>query len=247
MPSYSASVRPSSRCGAAANVRPRRGPCERLEQPPAVGGPGERVHRVLGVRHQAHHVAGLVADAGHVVHRPVRVVAGRVAQHDLLVRQRAGRRVVAPGRVLHRDREQVALAARAREGRVRVLDRHLDLAAHEAQRVVRQQRAREQPGLAEHLEAVADAEHRPAVARELDHRLHQRREASDGAHAQVVAVGEAAGHDHGVDAAEVAVAVPEQVGVGEAAAGHEGVDLVAGAREADHAELHAASSSSITS
>ncbi len=90
--------------------------------------------------------------------------------------------------------------ARAREGRVGGLDHDLDLAADEAQRVVRQQRAGQQAGLAQHLEAVADAEHRPAVAGELDHRLHHRREARDRADAQVVAVREAAGHDHGVDA-----------------------------------------------
>ena len=103
--------------------------------------------------------------------------------------------------------------ARARERRVRVLDDHLDLAADEAKRVVRQQRAGQEAGLAQHLEAVADAEHGTAVAGELDHRLHQRREARDRAHAQVVAVREAAGDDHGVDAAQIAIAVPEQVGV----------------------------------
>jgi hypothetical protein len=101
--------------------------------------------------------------------------------------------------VLHRDRERVALLARARERRARVLDDHLDLAADEPERVVRQERAGQETRLAQHLEAVADAEHGTAVARELDHRLHQRREARDRPHAQVVAVGEAAGHDHGVD------------------------------------------------
>ena len=42
----------------------------------------------------------------------------------------------------------------------------VDLAADEAQADVRQQRAGQQPRLAQDLEAVADAEHGPAVARE---------------------------------------------------------------------------------
>ena len=64
MPSYSASVRPSSRCAADVLTRGdqlvhvRR---ERREQRAAVGGPGERVHGVLGVGHQPHHVPGALA------------------------------------------------------------------------------------------------------------------------------------------------------------------------------------------
>ena len=85
--------------------------------------------------------------------------------------------------------------ARARERRVGVDDLEVDLAADEAQRGVGQQRARQQARLAQDLEAVADAEHRAAVAGELDDRLHDRREARDRAGAQVVAVGEAAGDD----------------------------------------------------
>ena len=82
--------------------------------------------------------------------------------------------------------------------------------------VVDQQRARQQSRLAEDLEAVADAEHEPALVGELDHRLHHRREAGDRAGAQIVAVGEAAGDDDGVDALQVAVAVPEQLGLADA-------------------------------
>ena len=59
--------------------------------------------------------------------------------------------------------------------------------------------------------------------------------------AQVVAVGEAAGDDDRVDALEVVVAVPEQLGLADPLAGLQRVDLVAGAGELDDAELHAAS------
>ena len=57
-------------------------------------------------------------------------------------------------------------------------------------------------------------------------------------HAQVVAVGEAAGDDHGVDAAQVGVGVPQQLGVADAAGGEQRVDVVARAREPDDPELH---------
>ena len=86
----------------------------------------------------------------------------------------------------------------------------------------------------------------PPGARELGDRLHGGREARDRARAQVVAVGEAAGHHHGVHAVEVAVAVPDQLGVAEAPAGEQGVDLVAAPGEAHDAEPHPATSSSTT-
>jgi hypothetical protein len=80
----------------------------------------------------------------------------------------------------------------------------------------------------------------------LGHRLHHGREARDRAGAQVVAVREAAGHNDDVGAAQVAVVVPEQLGVAEPPAGEQRVDLVAGAWETQDAELHACSRISIS-
>ena len=68
--------------------------------------------------------------------------------------------------------------------------------------------------------------------------LHHRREAGDGAGAQVVAVGEAAGDDDRVDALEVAVAVPELDRVARERAREPRVGVVTGAGEGDDAELH---------
>ena len=96
----------------------------------------------------------------------------------------------------------------------------------------------QQPRLAQHLEAVADPQHEPAGVRELDDGLHHRREARDRARAQVVAVGEAAGHDDRVGPAQVALAVPQQLRVADAPRGRQRVDLVAGAGELKDAELH---------
>ena len=58
--------------------------------------PRQRVDRVLGVGHQAEHVAALVAHAGDVVQRAVEVLAGRVAQHHLAALPPARRASASP-------------------------------------------------------------------------------------------------------------------------------------------------------
>ena len=166
---------------------------------------------------------------------------GRVAERDLaggleLVEHRVGR-VVAAGRVLDGDRERLAGRALARPRRVGARHRHADLPAEEAQARVRQQRAGQQPRLAQDLEAVADAEHRAARAGEALDLLHHRREARDRADPQVVAVGEAAGDDDRVGAAQVVVGVPEQLGVADPPRRLQRVHLVTRAGEADDADL----------
>jgi hypothetical protein len=50
-----------------------------------------------------------------------------------------------------------------------------------------------QAGFDQNLEAVADAQHQAAIRRELANRAHDRRELGDGAAAQIIAIGEAAG------------------------------------------------------
>jgi hypothetical protein len=192
---------------------------------------------MLGMRHQAHHVAGGVADAGDVARRAVEVVAGRVAQHDLVRGQIVGR-PVAPAHVLGRDRQGLADRARARPRDRRVDDLDVDLAADEPQARVRQQRARQQSGFAQDLEPVADPQHEAAVAGELLDLGHHGREAGDRTGAQVVAVREPAGDDHGVDALEVVVGVPQQLGVPDPLRSEQRVALVARAGELDDAVLH---------
>jgi hypothetical protein len=58
---------------------------------------------------------------------------------------------------------------------------------------VAHERAGQQAGLGEDLEAVADAEDQAAAGGKPLDRLHDRRKAGDGAGAQVIAVGKAAG------------------------------------------------------
>ena len=72
-------------------------PCsldERREDERAVGGAEQRIDGMLGVRHQAHHVAALVADARDVVDGAVARLA--VAQHDLVVRLQLGDEALTP-------------------------------------------------------------------------------------------------------------------------------------------------------
>ncbi len=130
--------------------------------------------------------------------RAVRV-AVRVAEHDLRRRarpRRAARRPrTSPFAVLDRDREHVARRAPAVNGVSALLDAHAHVGADEVERRVAPQDAGKQARLAQDLEAVADAEHRPALVGERAHRAHRRREARDRAAAQVVAVREAARQD----------------------------------------------------
>ena len=68
--------------------------------------------------------------------------------------------------------------------------------ADEFQPCVAHQHAGQQTRLAQDLETVADAEHEAAVGRELAHRVHHGRARGNGTAAQVVTVGEPAGHDY---------------------------------------------------
>ena len=76
------------------------------------------------------------------------------------------------------------------------------------------QHTREQAGLAQDLEAVADPEDETAVGGEVGDGAHRRREARDRARAQVVAVRKASGQDDGADLGQLRLRMPVQDGVG---------------------------------
>ena len=79
-----------------------------------------------------------------------------------------------------------------------------------AQSFIAHHRAGQQPGFAENLETVADAENQAAGTRESIHRFHYRRKARNGAGAQIIAVGEPAGQDDDVAAGEIFGLVPDE-------------------------------------
>src|SRR5579884_2603148 len=148
-----------------------RGLDERGEHEGAVRGAEQRVDRVLGMRHQAEHVAPLVADAGDVGNRPVARLA--VAHDNLTIRFELShdlrRRIPPSVTVLDGNDDALAHRAARRERDVVSLDDERDVAAHEAQRFVLEERPGQEAGLAEDLEAVADPEHEPPGVGELAH------------------------------------------------------------------------------
>ena len=91
----------------------------------------------------------------------------------------------------------------------RVGDLELDAAADEAQAGVADQRARQQAGLGQDLEAVADAQHGHAPLGAAHHLAHHRAARRHGAAAQIVAVGEAAGHADQVERRQLGLLVPD--------------------------------------
>ena len=151
--------------------------------------------------------------------------------------------------MLDRDRQLLPRLAAGGEERVRSLDPQPDVAADELEVAVPAQHVREQPGLAEDLEAVADPEHGTARGRELAHGVEHRREAGDRAAAQVVAVREAARqHDRVRLARQLLLRVPDELRIGaERSERPGGVPVVVRAREDEHGDARPDAHGSATS
>ena len=155
------------------------------------------------MRHQPEHAARLVVDAGDIVARAVGIGVARSPRRS---RRNSGTRRglrLRAARASHRRRNSSHPCARwesARPrrfcsdgiGRVVPLDAKMHVLADEFQRRIAHQHAGQQPGLGQHLEAVADAEHRRPGACPRRHLAHHRRMRRHGAGAEIVAVGEAA-------------------------------------------------------
>ncbi len=204
----------------------------------------------FGVGHHAEDVALFVGDAGDVVEGAVGVGGGggfacgvAVAEEDLSVGFEAveggGVGVVAAFAVGDGDAEDLAGVAGVGEGGVGLFDAEVGPLAAELEVVVAHEDAGEESGFAEHLEAVADAEDEAAFGGEFFDGGHDGGEAGDGAGAEVVAVGEAAGEDDAVEVGEGIFFVPEVLGVlaEDVAEGVVAVGVAPGAGEDDDAEV----------
>ena len=173
------------------------------------------------MRHHAEHVAFIVHNAGHEIGRAVdvpgrieRAIGRRVAEQntplafeclDGLV---VGDIIAFAMRDRHADHLPRVIAARER--RVGALDAQIDVAADEFQLGIAHQHAGQKPGLAQDLEAVADAEHEAALRRVGADRIHDRRARRDRAAAQIIAVGEPArDHDEVGAGGQLRVGVPD--------------------------------------
>ena len=134
---------------------------------PSVARAGEVLDRVLGVRHEADDPAVLAGHPGDVAAScrwGCRRRSGTTTRPSPSSRSRSASAAdVAALAVLHRDDDPLArrCSADVQAVSARSTTQHL-VAVAEVQVAVAGQRARQQPGLAEHLEAVADAEHRHA-------------------------------------------------------------------------------------
>src|SRR5262249_20459643 len=95
------------------------------------------------------------------------------------------------------------------ERRVDVLDHQVTRLAAILQALVAREHPRQQTRLAQDLKAIAGAEHEPAPRDEIAERRDHRRAPGHRTGAQVIAVREAAGQDHAVELAELALAMPD--------------------------------------
>ena len=201
--------------------------------------------------HEAEDISGFVADASDVFAGAVGVcgVGGlalgvAVADEDLVVRVEGGEGgvvgEVAPFPVGDGDVEDLALCGGAGESGIRRFYADALVFADEVEAFVANEGAGEESALAEDLEAVADAENGAAGCGETFYRLHDRRELGDGSAAEVVAVGETAGNDDGVEAGERGVLMPHEVGggAGKVIESENAVLVAIRAREADDGEFH---------
>ena len=139
---------------------------------------------------------------------------GTVSKHNLLVAVQLGESCfvaeIVAFHVADGDGQHFALMAGAGKRSFRVLDPYLDRFADVLQPDIAHQGSGQQAGLAQNLEAIANPQHQSAAGGELPHRFHHRREFGDGAGAQIVAIGESAGHDDGIAVLQIMGFVPQE-------------------------------------
>ena len=202
------------------------------------------------MRHQAGHVALLVADAGDVQQRAVRIgVVGQVAvlvtvlPEDLVVGLelcegfcvgKVATFAVGDGHTKNFSRRNLAGERRIVRGGLEE-----NIFAVELQVAVANQRAGQQMRFGQDLKAIADAEHEAAVVGELFHGLHDGAEPRDRAAAQVIAITEAAGHKHGVHVTKRVFFVPEQLGImAEQTDGVDGILIAVAGGKLEDGKIH---------
>jgi len=218
----------------------------------AVGAAENLLAGALGMGHQAGHVAGLVADAGDVAQGTVGVglVGWFASGVDILPEDLTAGLEFFQGGVVA---EITALAVgngKAQEfafgnfaGERAVVRGGLEenVLATKLQGAVADQGAGQETGFAQDLKSIADAQHRAALRGKGLHGLHDGAETGNRAGAQIIAVAEAAGNDHGVKAGQGILLVPEQPdGMAEHVLDDmEGVLIAIGGGELQDGEVHA--------
>src|SRR6185312_16241147 len=96
------------------------------------------------------------------------------------------------------------------EGSIRALNAQLYRLADVLESGIAEQSAGQQPGFAENLEAVADAEYQATILGKTAYLLHDRSKLRNCAGAEVITIGKAAGDDNGVAILEIMAGMPEE-------------------------------------
>src|SRR6266478_2714851 len=208
--------------------------------------------RALRMRHQAGHVALVIADSRNVGCRTVgipgcviRSLRRRVAKNQLPifleVRKCCVVASVIPVAMRDRNLENLALGGGVRKRRIRLLHPDVDVAADEPQAAVAHHRARQQTRLQQNLKPVADPQHHPTAFRKLADRFHYRRKSRNRACAQIVPIGEPARQNNGVAIGQVLRLVPDELhrSLEDVADGVKRVVIAVGARKDNYSKFHA--------
>jgi hypothetical protein len=222
----------------------------------AVLGVEDGFYGAFGMGHQASYVALAIADAGDVVCGAVGIAGvvvipvGRgVAKKNLVIFLESGKRgfvaIVVAVAVGDGEFENLAFLGGVGEGRVGVFYADMHVAADETEAGVAHHGSGKQAGFEEDLETVADAEDEAAGFGELGDGAHDGGETGDGAGAEIVAVGEAAGEDDGVAIVEVLGLMPDEFNglLEDVADGVEGVVIAVGPGKDYDSEFHGTSGS----
>jgi hypothetical protein len=135
--------------------------------------------------------------------------------------------------------EDLAFLRGVGEGRIRFFNADLNVAADKAETGIAHHGAGQQAGFEKNLKTVADSENQAAAAREFRDGVHDRRETGDGAGAEIVAVGKAAGKDDGVAIVEVFGLMPDEFDgfFEDAADGVKGVVIAVGPGKNDNTKF----------
>jgi len=202
------------------------------------------------MRHQAGDIPAVIANAGDVQHRTIRIgrfgqfpSGGAILPENLVPGLQRGQGgfigEIAAFAVGNRNLQDLARWNPAGKGGFQVRGLQKDLFAMELQVTVANQGAGQEAGFAQNLESVADANDQTAVGGKLLDGLHHRAEPGDGPAAQVVAIAEPAGHDHGIDRSQRSVFVPDEMGgVTQNAHGMDAILVAIGGRKLENGKVH---------
>lgn len=172
--------------------------------------------QIFRVRHHAKNITILVDDTGDIIDGTVGVCAFCITKHhlpivfQLLERFTLGKIIA----VMMRDRAtyDFALPVLPGKNRVGIGDFKLNLLADEFERGIAHQRARQETGFNQNLEAIAHAKHAGSTGGLAPDRLHDRHARGDGATAQIIAVGKATGYDDQIDIGNLGFGLPDGYG-----------------------------------